>query len=556
MNMESERLRLTQAQAIEYMQRPIQANKMVTVYQEPDRPRPMKQDHFITCALIPSDQVEEALSRSEWVLQLDGGMPAAESYGTGSIKYLRFGNDAGIEPLVTRRYFYGIREGYVEISEEFRHFHNLDYDASSGKLIKVDENGEEHTVAVVHREPNRVEIRLKEIRQFLAVKEMHLAIQFDYREFSQMSLEELGLVQETIRVNENTYWWKLDYANREFSFHDFGSYSILHGLWLIDPLPKSQSGFPGFADEPERKYTDFIIGMDEIGNELEYTCNPSALSNMFGANPGAPNYLTKVDFRKGVLDKYFQQHSKYEVSESYLRCAHLWGIPIDNYNDDKVSVWLGDLGEKLNYEEQLYWRSYNFVSETGVSETFFSQQILANPTESERPEHILLHRYDELAEACEDHLGWSLLLPLEAGDQYHLQNIRVPAANEQRDFDELVQGLAKILIDSLNEKQLETLFPSEQYPELKGSIVRLEAALENSAATDFAQHTRFLRNLQNLRSSGSAHRKGSKYMKVIGQFDVDSKDLRLVFDGILQEAVASLDYLIKWVTSRPELETA
>ncbi len=188
MNVESEKRRFTQEQARDDLRLPILPNKMVAVYREPDGPRPMKQDHFICCALIPSDQVERVLASSEWVLRPDQGLPNAEHYHTeGKVKYLRFGNDAGIEPLVTRRDFSGLREGYVEVSEEFRHFHNLDYavyDANSRKLIKIDENGNEHTVAVVYNKPNRVEIRLKEIRQFLAVKEMHLALQFDCREFS------------------------------------------------------------------------------------------------------------------------------------------------------------------------------------------------------------------------------------------------------------------------------------------------------------------------------------------------------------------------------------
>ncbi len=361
----------------------------------------------------------------------------------------------------------------------------------------------------------------------------------------------MGLVQDDLQVNEDSYCFKLSYNDPILSLHDFRAVSILIGLRLIEPFPKSQSGVPGFADEPERKYVDFIIGMDEIGGDSEYTCNPSALSDRFGANPGAPDYLTNVDFHKEVLDKYYVQPSKYRVSKAYLSCANLWGIYIDNYHDDKVSVWLGDLGEMLNYEEQTYWKSFNFASETGVSETFYSQQMCAVPTASDRPEHILLDRYKELAAVCEEHLGWPLLLPLEYGDRHLLQRIRVPSTSEQHVFDEQVLGLAKILIESLNEKQLETLFSSEKYPGSKGSIARLEAALASSDATDFDQHIRFLRDFQGLRSSGSAHRKGSTYSTVARSFDMDSQDLRLVLEGLLQKAVSLLDYLIEWVASGP-----
>ena len=36
--------------------------------------------------------------------------------------------------------------------------------------------------------------------------------------------------------------------------------------------------------------------IDENGKEIRHTCNPSCLSNYFGANPTAPHYLTPVYF--------------------------------------------------------------------------------------------------------------------------------------------------------------------------------------------------------------------------------------------------------------------
>ena len=203
-----------------------------------------------------------------------------------------------------------------------------------------------------------------------------------------------------------------------------------------------------------------------MGTKLTHTC----------AAPGA-RYLTPVSFRKQVLDKYYQQPSKYKVSDNALWCGTLWMLQIDNQNDDKVCAWLGDLGRDLPYKEQLHWRTYNFASETGVSEIYFRRQIDAQFTDSDRPEHIFQQRFDELKKTCQKQLGWPLLLPLEPDDTYHLQNIRVPANDEQRDFDELVLGLTKILVDSLNEKQLKTLIPHEQRESVKGSILRLEAAL-------------------------------------------------------------------------------
>ena len=135
------------------------------------------------------------------------------------------------------------------------------------------------------------------------------------------------------------------------------------------------------------------------------------------------------------------------------------------------------------------------------------------------------------------------MLPLVAEDQHYFQCVRVPATNEQKDFDDLVLGLTKILIDSLNEKALDSLISPNSRVDLKGSIDRLEAALIARSVTGYQEHIEFLRKLQLLRSSGSAHRKGSNYRKTAEEFGVNKINLRSVFQGILERAICALDYL-------------
>ena len=192
-------------------------------------------------------------------------------------------------------------------------------------------------------ESNRVQIRLKEIRQFLAIKKMYLSIQFDYSEYSMYSLEELGLKQGETHQQKNLMRWC--HSRGDSISVRYKSLSRLVGRQLIEPLPKSKSGLWGFAEEPKKKYVEFIIGVDENGDEVTNTSAPDALANNFGANPDSPHYLTPVHFRKQVLDKYYQLPSKYSVEDSDLWCGYLWKVRIDNHHDDKVCVWLAILGE-------------------------------------------------------------------------------------------------------------------------------------------------------------------------------------------------------------------
>ncbi len=546
-DIQAELERLSQAKRLAEISRELGLTEFKTVYLSDHG-----QDHMygFFSAFVPSAKIEVSLAAIQWDLNTGRGVPGSVEYYENDnrrIEYLRFGNDSGIEPLIIEREFHGIRPDYEEISEEFRLFHELYHDRKEDRYYKIDDAGNEEVIAIV--EPSKIRIRLKEIRQFMAVKDMHLAIYFDCREYSSYEIEELGLKEGGHDQRSDLLKWHFHYGDFKGWSTGKKTYSRLVGKRLIEPLSKEKSGFWGFADKEPNKCVDFIIGIDKDGNEQIYTADPDQLANFFGANPGAPNYLTPVNFRKEVLDKYYQKPGKYSVEDNILKCGALWSMTVDNHHDDRVVAWLGDLGRDLPYAEQLHWRSHNIVHAGGVSKTFFKRQMLAEFADSDRSEHLFRQRYDDLKGVCQKVLGWPLLLPLRGEDMHHFQGIRVPSSDEQTDFDELVQSLTKVLIDSLHEKALNALIPGEQADKIKGSISRLESALRACGISGFEPHINFLRKLQNLRSSGAAHRKGSNYEKIADEFLVDSRNLRTVFAGILEKALDVLSFLITIVDS-------
>ena len=545
MNIESEQERLSQEKKLEYLRREFKPIDKVTVYQSRDGEDSRK---YIFCALIPSDQIEWARSKRTWHPQPGREVPEiSENFinGKREIKYLRYADDRGIEPLVIFREFYGHNGTDKEISEEFRLFHNLYHNRKADEYVKIDDEGNETKIVVV--EPDRIQIRLKEIRQFLAVKEMYLLIRFSYTERSACPLEKLGqeeglVAQQDKQQDARIFWW-LYYGD-----HGDYSFSELHGNRLIEPLPKSEIHLPydpyyrGFDKQQESKYVEFIIATDEDGGEITCTCNPQVLKNT--------HYLTAVHFRKEVLNEYYHQPSKFTVGEEQVSHDGLWYLDIDNHHADKVCVWLHKLGD-LPYIEQLHWKSHNIAPEGYMSDVYLGRQLMGDwDVETDQPDILFKRQYDELQELCGEHLGWHLLRPLDLEDQHHLQSLRIPATDEQRDFDELVLSLAKILIDSLHVKRLNSLLTEEQKEELKeGSIACLEAVLASRNIEGAAEHIAFLRNLQSLRSSSAAHRKGSKYKKIAQRFDIEGETLRDVFTEILSQALDFVDFLIQLVQS-------
>lgn len=535
MSIESDKKRLSQGKALEYLRRNFAPNEMISAYELDYRHIPDGYDHYIKCVLIPSNRIGDVLDGTYRNMSTEELMPGTTTQD-GNVEYSRYGHEY-IEPLVIPRYFDGMRDDYVEISEEFRHFHNLYYDRKEDQYWKFNNDGDGEVVATVKLQS--VKIRLKEIRQFLSIKEMHLLMLFNIVQFSPYALKEMGLAEGKHTDRNDFMRWDLYYGQGCTK----GSLSKLVSVRLFAPLPKSKSEFFDFAKRPEQKYADFIIGIDENGDDIEYTADPRKMYSPEFPDPKAPHYLTPVSFRKEVLDKYYSSE-KHEVSDGHLRCAGLWGMPIDDDHHDKIVAYLGDLGCKLPYKEQLHWKTHNFASSSGISKTACRRDFLAEMTESNRPEHIFRRRYEELAEMSKEHLGWHIIIPLHEGDKYHLHRIRVPATNEQGDFDNLVLGLTKIIIDSLNAKEM-SKFASPEHAGSGGGIAILSATLSACNITDSNEHISFLQSLQALRSASSAHRKGSNYRKISNKFGLDNRNTQAAFAEILKRATSFLEYLIE-----------
>ncbi|MEK6917821.1 MAG: hypothetical protein AABW51_02635 [Nanoarchaeota archaeon] len=288
------------------------------------------------------------------------------------------------------------------------------------------------------------------------------------------------------------------------------------------------------------RFEKFIIGLDDNGKEIKFTCDESKLANNFGKNPEAPNFLTRVFFKKDVLDKYYGKPSKYSVRDGYLFYTredgiNEWGMPIDNNVRGCIMAYLGDLA-KLPSDEQKHWKIYNIV-EGSFSSVSVMRDFKAEPCSPTDAALYFKGEFESLNENWKKKNGWNIFKPLNLADEHHVKTLRVPN-DEQKEFDEVVLSLNKILIDSLNVEKMKDKIIFDKDDK---SISILQKYLEQKYKIRFSQMIEFLKNLQNLRSSGSAHRKGDNYEKAYKKFDKGS--LSKTFESILIEAITTLNTL-------------
>lgn len=110
------------------------------------------------------------------------------------------------------------------------------------------------------------------------------------------------------------------------------------------------------------------------------------------------------------------------------------------------------------------------------------------------------------------------------------------------EMDMLVLSLVKVLLDSLNEKEIVSHLTGT-YEKLVGSISKLEVWFQEKQLTGYQDHIKFLRNLQELRSSGTGHRKGKSYQKISKVFDIQKENYTETFSNILESATLFLNYI-------------
>ena len=245
MNINENREPLSQEHNLNWIRRRLQTTDMITVYRWD--PEDHRQSWFILSGLIPYNLVDSMLTDGRYIDDVIENVwpePAAYAYpGEDKIRYFPWGTEEdryGSIPLVIKRNFGNQRGGYLEISEEFRLFHNLYHDRETEKYIK-----DEETIAVIT--PHEVKIRLKEIRQYLAIKGMYLSMLFEFNEYSEYTLEELGLsnIGGVDFNRKGLTYWVYDRINTPESHSP--SNSRLRGRRFIKPLPKSECGLGDFA---------------------------------------------------------------------------------------------------------------------------------------------------------------------------------------------------------------------------------------------------------------------------------------------------------------------
>lgn len=145
-------------------------------------------------------------------------------------------------------------------------------------------------------------------------------------------------------------------------------------------------------------------------------------------------------------------------------------------------------------------------------------------------------------ERFEERFSFKLFKPLRENDKHKEDGLRVPPNNDPREFDMQLLNLATLLPDSIDKKQLLKYVGARMGSgSKKGSITILEEFLNvMSLPTDIIQP---LHQVQDLRSSGVAHRRGDEYARCVVKYGLNETCKEEFFRKLLADMAKAFDAL-------------
>jgi hypothetical protein len=472
-------------------------------------------DFGISAALSEVAKREKLLSSPYWSIDLGANAPGFIQTYDGdetTTSYLPSGNkDKGITPLVIIRTYHDAKPREYEILEEFRLYHNLWFDRQNNKYIKILDDGTEEDVIVIHDKSwldTEIKVRTKYLKQFQAANQQDLMIAID-------SIRLRGDDDDEGETLDDK--WVDEYLNSKLTIND----SVVSGVSryiatrIVPAWPVEKSGKWPY-EKTEKEFPEFIIGVDEYGDEV-------LLGSSFHTDT---NYLKPVHFRKEVLKKYYDRPDLYTVEDGYLRCAGLWSITIDNDHLDRVVVFLGDLGRDLPDSERLHWKNHNITPDKSMSITAFNRAFMGEFAIAQAPDTAFKRTYKSFRETWKVRHGWDLFKDMNGPDVNIIKQVRIPLNNSDQEFEANIDYLAKLIPESINDKELNKEL-SEKVPDEK-SISKLERFLNANNYPHTERDIHLLRDLFEVRSKLVAHRKASDWEKILSKVFAENRGQKAI----------------------------
>lgn len=525
-------------------------------------------DLFTTSCLIQADKegINKFLSNSNWFINTTFGIPnkyqepyEGGEYDDGLVGFL---DDVKYTPFVFLRHFNKIIPERFEIIQHFLLYHNAYWVEEKSEYHSIDEYGNIITLLKHNRdfenEKESILVDVHSLKDYLAVKNSYLARFHDHRRRSKEDISKFigGKFVTHVLKNNNSHF-ELD-LRTDIQYDEVKSTSRLLGKDLVMPYDEPISHEITF-EKDDSEYLDFIVSRDYKGKVVTSTCNPDKLSNYF-TDKGTLHFLTPIYFKRELLQKYYAEPSKYDISEGQINFLNIWGIEYDITAEKLIQVYLGDVGQNLPYSEQLHWRQYNVVPKGTISNHRFEKDFLVKfspPKIEEAPVTYLKQEFERTQKIFSRTYGEELFKTLIKHDLHFSETLRIPLSEEWKELDEQILSISKMTTDSFNGNILSKL-TGKKIGDLNSENTRIngltglfyEFILQKIGDKEIANKIIEPFNMiQAMRSSSVAHRKSKEFIKTLEKYKLIKLNNEDKMRRIVISLISSFKLLNKQITS-------
>ena len=517
------------------------------------------EDYFTISCLIQADNdsLKKFLSDSHWFINTEFGIPNKYQEANEEIDYNKTIkaelNGVFYYPFTFRRHFNNYIPDKFQVIEHFLLYYNCFWVQEEMVYKAFYKDGELKTIikCIIKEKEETYLIDTHVLKDYLSLRKTYLARFHDHRKRSKEDMTSFLKrdFQTYELINENSFF-ELD-LRTDIQYDNIKSTSRLLGKDIIKPYENPES-YSWSAQNEENEYLDFIIGRNENGKEIKQSCDPDSLSSYF-VDKGTTHFLTPIYFKRELLQKYYAEPSKYNISEHSIEYLNFWRIEIDITKEKLVQVYLGDVGRNLTFSEQLHWRQFNVAPKGKISSHRFKRDFLvefASPEIEEAPITYFKQEYNKLNSQFKSLHSNYLFKKLAKDDQHLFSTLHIPVTNEWKELDEQILGLAKICTDSFDQKILSKITGKKIGDEgknakpIKGSLSLLYEYLSSFIKEEELEVIIAPFNmLQAFRSSSVAHRKSKTLEKTLKKYKLENLSNEKKFETILMELINSFKAL-------------
>lgn len=416
---------------------------------------------------------------------------------------------------------------YIEMSQIFTHFLDIYYVPHLKAYCKYDENGELiKIISIIEKDAySYVLIKRKYLDFYLWITKKHLVKHISSTTITP-HFSSWGVCEKEKHIDEQ-------YSK---CCQEDGAFVNGYKCFPITTPNYQLENYLNSSQFEERKYETFKLWDWKNKCSAQLSISPENFTNYFETTNNLPFELSPIFFKPEVLSKYKNNPDLYTISEHSIS-SNSWSLRSYGVNDNLIYVYVIDL-QKLPYNEQSYWKSFNINPP--------EEGILGGISKSSFERDFLGHFCNEMSVAVKINELLPQLMPysslISLSKDYKVNDLY---EDNSLEWAKEIANLQNIFINSLIETKIKKILSTIGIDfSTNDKSIKLLKLIFSHYDLDVS-HFDLLRDINYIRNHTYGHYSQEEKDKLVSKSRTEYEDLRVHYNMILRNILEYLNDFIK-----------